>query len=224
MIGADRRTVIAESTSGAERMRTAMRDDDQRNPRSPVSAARRRWLARCRLAVAVVLCSIPTSVAADGELPATVESRILGILEPGVGSDVGQVRYFSQSIDLNEDGKNEIIVYLVGPMVCGTGGCNTLVLAHDDDDVRLITNIALTRPPITAAVTRTHGWRDLVVHVAGGGIVPGYDARLRFDGTTYPTNPTVAPAERVEGEVSGVRVLDDLEQSSSWPLLDGGAK
>jgi len=44
---------------------------------------------------------------------------------------------------------------------------------------------------------RTNGWRDLSVLVAGGGIIPGYQAVLQFDGRAYPSNPAMQkPAPR----------------------------
>ncbi len=39
-------------------------------------------------------------------------------------------RYVAAFRDLNSDGVHEAIVYLVGSSWCGSGGCNTLVLAQ----------------------------------------------------------------------------------------------
>jgi hypothetical protein len=65
----------------------------------------------------------------------------------------------------------------------------------------------VTRPPIVVAETKTEGWRDLIVHVRGGGILPGHDARLRFDGTAYSGNPTIEPAEPVAQKGGGQTVI-----------------
>jgi hypothetical protein len=43
--------------------------------------------------------------------------------------------------------------------------------------------------------------------VEGGGIQPGYEAVLRFEGETYPQNPSVPPAEPLVGEVRGKVVV-----------------
>src|SRR5688572_2173959 len=57
-------------------------------------------------------------------------------------------RYFDALVDLNGDGTNELIVYVVGPSLCGSGGCNTLIFARVDKGPRLVTNMTTTRPPI----------------------------------------------------------------------------
>jgi hypothetical protein len=52
-------------------------------------------------------------------------------------------------------------------------------------------------------VEKTNGWHDLAVGVAGGGIRPRYEARLRFNGKKYPSNPTVPPSQRLKEKVDG---------------------
>jgi hypothetical protein len=97
-------------------------------------------------------------------------------------------------VDLNDDGEKEVIVHVISQSVCGTGGCPTLVLAPQQSPFRVVSRISITRPPIRVLNTKSHGWHDLAVWVAGGGIQPGYEAALRFDGKSYATNPTVPPA------------------------------
>jgi len=118
-------------------------------------------------------------------------------------SDLRQVRYLSSLADLKDDGRLEAIVYLMDNEWCGSGGCTMLILAPKDSSYEVVTKITVTRPPIRILKTKTNGWHDLSVFVAGGGIVPGYDAKLSFDGSTYPSNPSTAPANRIIGEVSG---------------------
>lgn len=124
-------------------------------------------------------------------------------LEAQIPDGIPDVRYFRSFVELNGDGRDEAIAYLVGPQVCGSGGCDTFVFSETDAGYRLVCEIGLTRPPIYAAPDKTNGWRDLVVFVAGGGILPGHFVRLRFDGNRYPGNPTVAPATRVKGRPRG---------------------
>ena len=62
-------------------------------------------------------------------------------------------RYFSNSVDLNDDGKREVIVYIVSQMECGTGGCPTLVFTPSGSGYRLMSTITLTRPPIRVSGT-----------------------------------------------------------------------
>jgi len=124
-------------------------------------------------------------------------------------SDDETTRYFDANVDLNDDGKQEIIVYIMGRRSCGSGGCNTLVLAREGSSYRVVTNITISRPPIRALSKLSHGWRSLTVWVQGGGILPGYEAELPFDGTSYPSNPSVLPARRLTQGVSGEIVLPE---------------
>jgi hypothetical protein len=134
----------------------------------------------------------------------------------------GPIRYFAAQADLNGDGRPERIVYVAGPMVCGTGGCSTLVFTEEAGRLRLVSTINLTRPPIVAAETSTAGWRDLVVRVSGGGILPGSGALLRFDGQTYPFNSSVAPALRLEADIPGTVLIARFESFTEGERLVPG--
>lgn len=117
------------------------------------------------------------------------------------------IRYSESFIDLNRDGKDEVIVYLMGRTICGSGGCNTLVLTPEGSSYRIVTNIRISRPPIRVLDSVSDGWRTLTVWVVGGGIVAGYEASLPFNGTTYPPNPSVDPASPLTMEASGETVI-----------------
>lgn len=114
-------------------------------------------------------------------------------------------RYFDAGIDLDGDGKDEVIAYVAGPMVCGTGGCPLFVFRQGEDGYELVARMSVVQVPVRVSSQRTHGWRDLVVAVAGGG-VPAGNAVLKFDGTTYPSNPTVPPAEPA-ASLEGTQIL-----------------
>jgi hypothetical protein len=127
-------------------------------------------------------------------------------LPPGADAFVRDrhlTRYAVGLADLNGDKRPEALVYAMATTqgggtadLCGSGGCDLYVLALDAKGYRKISTITLTRPPIRMLAQTTHGWHDLSVVVAGGGIGPAYEARLRFDGARYPGNPTVPPATR----------------------------
>lgn len=122
-------------------------------------------------------------------------------------------RYFDALVDLDGDGKKEAIVYLVGRGWCGSGGCPTLVLVRTGVSWKLLKYVTITRPPIRVLSSTSHGWHDISVWVQGGGIQPGYEAALFFDGKSYAGNPSVPPARRLTGKVSGEIVI---------PSMDGG--
>ena len=108
--------------------------------------------------------------------------------------------------DLNGDGKPEALIYAIntagGPgkaNLCGTGGCELDILSFTADGYRLVSSISIAHPPIRVLPTISHGWHDLAVLVAGGGTIPGYEVRLRFDGRSYPSNPSMPPATHLKG-------------------------
>jgi len=121
--------------------------------------------------------------------------------------DDKSARYCAAFVDLNDDGRQEAIVYLKGRRWCGTGGCVTLVLAPNDSSYRVVTRITITKLPIRVLSRATKGWRDIVVVVSGGGIQSGYDAQLRFDGEGYPSNPSVPPARPLDAVEPGEVVV-----------------
>lgn len=143
-------------------------------------------------------------------------------LQQLVGDVSGPIHYFAQQADLNGDGRPETIVHVAGPMVCGTGGCNTAVFTPERQGLRTVAWISVTRPPIAVAETNSNGWRDLIVRVSGGGIIPGYDARLRYDGLAYPENPTVPPAEPVADTAPATVLIPEFRSFTEGRLLRAG--
>jgi hypothetical protein len=130
-------------------------------------------------------------------------------------SDSG-TKYLSAFVNLNGDGRQEAIVYLLGPNSCGSGGCNLFVLAPAERSFKVITEMTITRTPIRVLTTKTNGWYDLSVHVQGGGIQPGYDAKLSFNGKKYPSNPSVPPAHKLRENPAGKSVITSLEHATSF--------
>ena len=91
---------------------------------------------------------------------------------------------------------------------------------------REVTDISVARPPVRGLATTTRGWRDLGVMVGGGGIVRGYEARLRYDGHSYPDNPTVSPAVRLQA-IAGKQIIGEdagqMTDTSSTAIKNGTA-
>jgi hypothetical protein len=117
------------------------------------------------------------------------------------------MRYPHAFVDLDGHGPNAVIVYMAGRSWCGSGGCNTLVLAQQGSSYKVVGDITITRLPIRLLSARSHGWRDIGVWLQGGGIRPGYEAELRFNGKVYPNNPSGPPAWKRAQEAPGRVVL-----------------
>jgi hypothetical protein len=118
-------------------------------------------------------------------------------------SDKHNKSYIPAFVDLRDEGTKEVVVYVTDADWCGSGGCTTLILAPEGSSYRLVTKITIVRLPIRILATKTNGWHDLGVWVQGGGIEPAYEAKLSFDGQTYPSNPSMAPrlTRQTEGTV-----------------------
>ena len=131
-------------------------------------------------------------------------------------------RYVAAFRDLNSDGTPEAIVYFIGKDWCGSGGCPTLILTRDAGSWRIVTKITITRPPIRVLTNTAHGWRSIGVWVRGAGIQQGYEAELCFNGKSYPRNPSVPPARRLEGKPAGEVVI--ASERGATPLYDDQTK
>ena len=125
-------------------------------------------------------------------------------------------RYVDGWVDLRGDGKREAIVYVTGRSWCGSGGCIMLVLAPSDTAYKVIAKTTITSPPIRVLADTSNGWHSIGVWVRGGGVRPGYEAELSFDGQTYPPNPSVAPARRLSEKFEGEVLI--LSTDSAKPL------
>jgi len=132
--------------------------------------------------------------------------QYLGEPNPPFGQ-LGATRYSSVLVDLKEDGTKEVIVYLSGRMWCGREGCRMLILSPEGASYRVVTETTITRLPIRMLATKSNGRHDISVVVAGGGIQPGFEAVLSFDGKTYPSNPSTPPARRLDGKAEGKIVM-----------------
>jgi len=106
----------------------------------------------------------------------------------------GDLAFFEGEYDLDGDGTPEILAYLTGPMHCGSGGCDLLVLKSEGSGYRKVGDLSVAQLPVGVFPESTGGWRDLAVNVRGGGIESAV-MRVPFDGEAYASNPTVAPAE-----------------------------
>jgi peptidoglycan hydrolase-like protein with peptidoglycan-binding domain len=125
------------------------------------------------------------------EIDARIEAGIRSELNLGFRD---RIRYMFQSLDLDGTGPREMmLVYLMGSQVCGTGGCTMLVMQASENGYRVISRIPAVQQPVIISNQRTNGYPDLIIYTAGGGLAPAY-RRLRFNGSSYPTNPTGEPA------------------------------
>lgn len=125
--------------------------------------------------------------------------------------DSDKIRYHYNKVDLNGDGKLDAIVFVSGNSLCGTGGCNMLIFKNLGARFQLITEMSVSHPPLIVLSIRNKGWNDLAMFVSGGGIKT-YCAILKFNGKSYPENPTDEPAIPRTRRIEGVEYLSGIDR------------
>lgn len=109
--------------------------------------------------------------------------------------------------DLNADGTNEILVGLSGPYFCGSGGCTQFIL---DKAGNVITIFSVSGYPVIIDANKSNGWNDLLIYSGGKNRI------VKFDGTTYPSNPSTLPALAGTPDDKLPRALDFIDDKYPW--------
>lgn len=112
---------------------------------------------------------------------------------------VGQGRYIYGRVDLNGDGRDEVFVYLLGSIFCGTGGCNLLLFTDGPNGYSLLNDFPISRLPVIVSSAKTTGWSDLWRLQSGGGASPSY-VRHSFDGKQYIERERIPADKAPEGK------------------------
>jgi len=151
------------------------------------------------------------------------ETRSLPSLAAAIRREfpTGKIRYLYNRIDLDGNGREEVVVYLTSS--CGTGGCSMLILRTMGNDYSLISRHTVVNNPVIVSTTKTNGWRDIILYVAGGGAKLSYNI-LKFDGSAYPPNPSTAPELPSGTIVSGAAIVADKISPEVGIALDASTK
>ena len=124
------------------------------------------------------------------------------------GANPKETKYQIAEIDLNGDKKKDALVLLQDSYWCGTGGCSMLVFTNKNNNFKLISAISLVREPVIISETKTKNWRDIIVHVSGGG-GESKNVALKFNGSTYLTNPSLLKPLATNAKIQGTTVFSD---------------
>ena len=92
-----------------------------------------------------------------------------------------QRKFQLYTVDLNNDGSEEIFVNFVSSYFCGSGGCTVLLL---NKNLELITRFSPSRTLYVGKEVE-NGWRVLLTDSEGEW------RKLVYENETYPTNPTM---------------------------------
>jgi hypothetical protein len=162
-------------------------------------------------AAAPVLTRMSSETAPNAAIEQAIRQEV-----PGAENEV---RYYYNQVDLSGDGTPEALVYLTGSYTCGSGGCSLLILSpQNQGGYSVVSQMSLVNAPVIVSGDRTSGWNDLVIPIKGGGATPHY-ARLQFDGSGYPGNPSMAPEVPASDPISGTAVMTDADVQGGIPLV-----
>ena len=118
--------------------------------------------------------------------------------------DSSSRKFLLANTDLNNDGRNEIFVFLTGPWFCGSGGCTAVLLTGEGT---LITKFTVMDLPLLLSKKTTNGWKDIICYSNGK------NRLLKFDGKKYPSNASTAPEAKDTGSTSS---LLTMQEDQTW--------
>ena len=123
--------------------------------------------------------------------------------------------YRSVGVDLNGDGKAEILALLEGEDWCtSTTGCTLAIFEKGNHGYRPVATIRRVWGPVIMTNERRNGWSDLVVDTGKRSL--GQRVRLRFGARGYPGNAVTLTPMPSDIEVNGEAVI---ERAESMPQL-----
>lgn len=99
------------------------------------------------------------------------------------------------------------ITYLTKTTSCGSGGCTMFVLESLGSRFRTLGKITTVHLPITLLGFSNNGYPRIGAWVEGGGISPGYQVELVYNGNQYPGSPFAPTAQRLGANIKGVVLI-----------------
>lgn len=122
---------------------------------------------------------------------------------------IDNLRFMELQVDLDNDYETvEYLLYLMDPMVCGTGGCNLFVI---DDYGKTLSNTTVVKLPVYAPASllgdtgEKGNWKPLYVWSQGYRKLEAQDGQ-------YPSNASMAPEvseEEIKGHPEKYRLILD---------------
>lgn len=109
-----------------------------------------------------------------------------------------------QTVDLNNDGKQELFINFITSYFCGSGGCTLLLL---DNDWKTITRFTVTSTPIMIEPNKEQKWAVLMVKDNG------VWKDLLYKNGKYPSNPSLLSKSKVDAPSGHAQVIFSEEFS-----------
>lgn len=121
--------------------------------------------------------------------------------------DRNKTFYEYNKVDLNGDGKQEILAVVIGDYTSGTGGDSGLIAAvNADGSLTLERAFTLMRTPLIVSDHKTNGWNDLITQQSGGGAKTVYRLLQADKNGKYPNVGDGKELEKLD-QISGTAVM-----------------
>lgn len=114
--------------------------------------------------------------------------------------------YIYKGVDLNGDGRAEIIAYLSGKSWCAKTGCTLAILTPGNHGYRTVTTIRRVKLPVSISRESLRGWRTIIVNTGGAGM-PLQTVALKFSGKGYPGNATLLAPIPMGGDIGAETIF-----------------
>jgi hypothetical protein len=116
-----------------------------------------------------------------------------------LGNPTNELRFVNKRADLNGDGRSEILVWVRTQDFGGTGGYPLLIFSQEKNGYSLLWKHDQLWTPLVVLRSSSHGWRNLVLQVGGGGEKMRY-VMFRHNGKTYSDDFRPIAANKIQGQ------------------------
>ena len=115
---------------------------------------------------------------------------------------------FPARIIVSELPQNHIVlVYVEKSSRCGSGGCALLILNDMGSSYEVIGSVIRVHRPVRLLEEARNGHPIFGVWVQGGGILPGFEQAIAFDGQRYPHVPEDELSWRAASDARGTVLI-----------------
>ncbi|REB06105.1 hypothetical protein DVB69_14330 [Sporosarcina sp. BI001-red] len=138
--------------------------------------------------------------------------------------DLGTTKYYYNYVDLDGDGKDEILTVVMGPYSSGSGGSTALhVTQKDNGELQVKQALTLIQTPIIISDKVTNGSKEIVVMNSGGGAEGNYVTLTANEGKYNGVNDGT-PIKGLEG-ITGQAIINndiakDMEEDKGLYLQE----
>lgn len=128
------------------------------------------WFGKCTFIFLIFLCGLTADAGQEPNFSATRYSIQRKVVKKLLKEEIKEALTVSEEpiqidialIDLNKDGKEEILAYVRNPYFCGVDGCWFMVLMQEGRSWRNILQLII-REEVSVSKSTTSGFVDLII-------------------------------------------------------------